>query len=330
MYVQAREQLKKVFHNTPLFIFDNETLFEEAKSQEVDALYLGAKDINSISATIPNDIILVVTDRSLPKFSELAPELRNRNILQIPTHAFNGCPEVTRYTIEMCKNLDLADCVKKNSSIIKELQKDKDFFSLKSTKSDISFHLFSDIKIMQVAIFDLLENHEDYALSTFTEVALIPNHIDINNTKPSDLGYDINGSFKCDGCLTAIHHGMPDEILRQKELIDNFISSLHNESAFPLKIKIKGSKVFSIHTNNREVTNAFLSEMHGTLSNNIIELGIGTNKMANTETINWKHNSPINESALGFHLAIGDGAMCPHVDFICASEEAFNSFFEAA
>lgn len=117
-------------------------------------------------------------------------------------------------------------------------------------------------------------------------------------------------------------------MFRKRRLIE-LVDDLHRAEEFPLRIELKNSKFRTIATRSgRVVTNEFVGEMDDVLSNNVMELALGTNAGANADTLVWRFNSPINESALGFHVAVGDGDRSPHVDFMCASEASYDAFFQ--
>jgi hypothetical protein len=48
----------------------------------------------------------------------------------------------------------------------------------------------------------------------------------------------------------------------------------------------------------------------------LIEVAFSTNTGMKSETIDWNYNSVLNETSLGVHIALGDGATGAHIDFI--------------
>ena len=111
-------------------------------------------------------------------------------------------------------------------------------------------------------------------------------------------------------------------------LVENFLAQLYSQNEFPLHVEVHASRFTKVVSKSgNDILPELLKHMDPVRYNNIIELGIGTNAGATAENINWSYNSPINESALGFHFALGDGAMSPHIDFICSSPDAYDSFF---
>lgn len=330
MLIQAREKLREIFKTDPVFLFDTEEMFETGQENGLNSVLVKAENQKNISDQISADIVFVVSDRELrtiPSFSDI---LKSRNVLQIATHAFDGGTEATRYTLEMCRTLDLRDCVRRNTEVIAEFMTSRDRFMFTGSKSDVKFTLSQNIRLMETATKShILEQGMDYALSTYTEVALIPNRIKAKDISPKELGYDVSGSFLCDGTLVAVHHGTHQSAQDRHKLIALIMERLYDDDEFPLHIEVDRSKVVSVVTKSgRQILPELLRHMDPILYDNIVELAVGTNAGATPEHLIWRYNSPINESALGFHIAVGDGAMSPHIDFICSSAEAYESFFQ--
>lgn len=329
MLIQARDQLSTIFNSTPLFLFDAQNIYEIAVSRGLESRLIGDFETASSEHDVVNDVVFVISDRDWRATNGLSRLLKRCNVLQIPNYAFDSSSAASLYTLEKCGTLDLHDCIERNRRVLDELGKPRQHFSLESDRSTLTFSLFDDIRIMETATSDRMEEGMDHALSTYTEVALVPNAIDATHMQPSDLGYDANGSFECDGCLVAVHAGAPADLLVRKRRLEMAIDLLHQASEFPLRIDIVHSKFDRIATaSGRDVTDIFVREMDELLGANVMELAVGTNAQATRSDLDWRHNSPINESALGFHLGLGDGARCPHVDFMCASTDSYNAFFD--
>ncbi|MEG9884893.1 MAG: hypothetical protein V6Z86_09895, partial [Hyphomicrobiales bacterium] len=95
------------------------------------------------------------------------------------------------------------------------------------------------------------------------------------------------------------------------------------------ELTIGHSRVVAIRTRSgNDVSDIFMREMDALLANNLIELALGTNAGAVPSSLDWRYNSPVNESALGFHVGLGDGSRCAHVDFMCPSQDSYDSFFK--
>lgn len=331
MFLQGKAQLAEIFQTEPVFLFEDDDLLNFAREQGVNAATFDADGLISGSdAKLSSDVVFVVSDRTLPRAWAGAGELNTKNVLQIPTHAFDGRTCASAYTLSMCASLDLVDCVARNNAVLAELTSQRQKFSFRSECSTVCFTLADEIRLMPTATSQIIKDAEDYALSTYTEVALIPNKIRANEISPDALGYNVNGSFECHGCLVALHFGIEGENAVRKRRLVELIDRLHQENEFPLTVHIACSQMVAVRTKSGvDVSEFFLGEMNEVLAENLIEVALGTNVGANRETLDWTINSPINESALGFHVAIGDGTRCPHVDFICACPDAYDAFFDA-
>ena len=333
-YIEAKRALSPVFESEPFFLFDDPQVFEEASALDSSTV---AMDLlpemvagEQAEQTLANhDVIFVVSDRQTPESSSLTPFLRGRNVLHLPAYAFCGDKAHTRYLLDMCRALDLEDCVKRNNEVIRRLSSHHGRFELLSEKSDTTFTLGSRIKMMQTASRALITDGADLSLASFTEVALIPRALEKDEgLSPSSIGYDVSGSFQCDGCLIATHLGTPKEVENAKIDLLNLFRKTRRNGGFPLRVVMKESKTTEILTKNGEdILPAILPYMHELFGSNILELALGTNERANAKSIDWSFNSPVNESALGFHIGLGDGTACPHIDLICCDERAYENFF---
>jgi hypothetical protein len=329
LILQAHKSISSIFNSAPLFVVEGDDIKTALDELEIDNVQLFAD--GSLSASmdrVTNDVVFVISDRDISDNSMLSRLLDGKNILQIPTHAFDGSLETTLYTLRMCSSLDLEDCVARNNAVLAEIASDRKDFSLESARSSVRFSLYDEVRIMETAQEQYLTDGSEMALSTYTEVAFIPNILDARTVQPALLGYNVSGTFQCDCCLVAIHMEIDAEIVDRHQKLMDVIDGLHERGEFPLSIELLDAQVKSIKTRSGiDVSSAFLGHMHGHLAENILELAVGTNAGANRDTLTWRYNSPINESALGFHVAIGDGRLCPHVDFICACPDAYDSFF---
>ena len=200
MLVQAYTSLAKIFESKPLFLFDKQELHLIAKRAGLESIWLGQGNVGLKARNrIANDVIFVVSDGELSKRPTLSGLLKNKNVLQIPTYAFDGGEACTLYTLEGCATLDVRDCVRRNNEILREFQSDRTHFSLEGECSSVTFSLSNDIRLMQIATEQTLTGGQDFAFSTYTEVALVPNTIRTSYITAETLGYDVNGSFLCDG-----------------------------------------------------------------------------------------------------------------------------------
>jgi len=332
-YIAAKQSLSAAFLDEPIFLFDDITLYNDAKHVDPSVQMAHLKHVDSAPMPIeadstPHNIVFIISDKESIALTMLAPILRDMNVLHLPAYAFTNTENSTRYMLSMCGQLNIKQCISHNKDIVSHLSNHQGLFQLRSKKSDIVFTLGHEIKLMQSASESVICNGGDLALSAFTEVALIPNTIVGSNKIDTNLlGYDVNGVFECDGCLVATHIPTHETVRSSKADLVSTMATLRENSEFPLQVAIQNSNFKSVKTaSGQEIIGTFASHMSKHLETNVLELALGTNENANVHNIDWSFNSPINESALGFHLGMGDGLNCPHVDFICCDSYAFNHF----
>lgn len=327
MLIQTYDTLRPLFEKPPVFLFDQSALFEEAKSIGLECVLLDQHFSKDSFAKGKSGVVFVISDREPPEIAELAPALGSRNVLHIPTYAFDGSLPCTRYTLQKCSGLDLVDCVERNKRVINELQKAKANFSLESDKSTVRFSLLSEIRILGPMTSLQVPDGMDCSIAAYTEVALVPNQMEGPQLNSTLIGYQLSGEFLVDGCLVAIHRGVPAAIVNAQRRLVAKIDEIRSLGGFPIRLAMEDSTVTRISDRQgNDLLEIFLGEMHPFLGANVLELAVGTNAAAQESELDWSYNSPYNESALGFHIGIGDGALCPHIDFICCSNQSYDNF----
>lgn len=329
MFLRARDALLPAFGGSAVFLFDNHDLFLGCKEEYSGCFLL---DKNYSSSDLQEEaagVIFCVTERDVPELSALRGLLAKRTVLHLPTYAFDGSVVATKYTAAMCAMLDLADCVRRNRLVLDEYASARDTFSLHGNCSSISFQLTPEILIMQAATEVAMPSGEDFALSNYTEVALIPNSFLSGQASIDELGYDIKGSFDCHCALVAIHRGADLTVVQGHKTLRSVFGRLFDDGEYPLRVRIARFQVIEILTRSGfDMMSLVQRWMHSDLENSVTEVGIGTNSRTIFEQFDWRINSPFNETALGFHIGLGDGIRCPHIDLVCCASDSYDAFFD--
>ena len=313
--LQAKKSLSKLFGGSPIFLFDKQELLGLAKQVGVEAVHIDT--IGAACLSSHDGLIFVFSNRNLNDEQALLSYLSKGSVLQFPLHAFNGNLKNCLYTLNMCKNFDVENAVKLNNQVVSVLASKSARFDFLSPRNGLKIDLNDNIKIMEVATNSMLGSDEDLAFSAFSEVALIPFETTGTNLTPEKLGYKIEGSLAIDGTLCAVHRGAPTKVVDQNRVVEDFFCCLHKLNEFPMRAEIKNSKLSALFTRSGTDLSAMLIAGDAPIFNGtILELAVGTNASMNGNTIDWSFNSPVNEFALGFHIAIGDGIRCPHIDLI--------------
>jgi hypothetical protein len=129
-------------------------------------------------------------------------------------------------------------------------------------------------------------------------------------------GFVINGTFCAAGCAIAKHYYMPYDILWKHSQAWELFGSVSCNGESSIEITVKNSKIVSVMLEGKEVVEKVRELSNQNLDCMLVEVAFSTNSGVTPDTIDWAYNSVLNESSIGVHIAVGDGATGAHIDFI--------------
>lgn len=314
-------KLRSVFSGNPSILFDDTSLYHR---NYIGDVVRGGADKSSLGSA--DNLVWFITKHSLNLSDELRKILKEKSILHVPIYAFSQSEESVEYTLRNLCAVNFEDCVARNQKVFDYICEAPSPIQVENDKVKVTIELFDNLSMMQPFLGNEIGHGEDWSLGAFTEVGLVPPS---TSSGLNNKGYSICGTMKIDGVLVAKHQHCSDDCKeKHASLVDYFETKL-TSADFPLTIEMRDARLVGVRTlGERDLTGEIIAFMAPGVNSHILEVAFGTNENASNSTLNWSINSPINESALGMHVAIGDGVSCPHLDFVCSDKDVLGVFNE--
>ncbi len=307
----------------PLILCDNLDTVSSLSLAGISAYDIHSDTIGDIISNHKSAIMIISNpglDRSL-----LRDHIMDLNVLVIPCYAFGSRTEDVVYTILNTLDIDFKDTTS-DLRHLSSLYEDGNTLHIQTGNFSVSVELYNHKK-MHICQDGIIENGDDVPLADLTEIALVPN---VERGEFKKIGYNINGTMQCFGVCVAKDRDCHEHVHQLHNKAWSFFQTLRVSGGFPLTIVIANNEIISIKSGNgNDITHIIHNLMSEPFNLTILEYAIATNRSV-VDKIDWSVNSPVNESAEGVHIGIGDGIRCPHIDLIMPSKGILkNTFLQA-
>ena len=308
--------LRPILAGDPLFVTDSPELCQWLQQQECASLEMSDLDTLLQGQQAHPSVVLLPTQDYSMRFAVLHQVFQHSRMLIVPLVAFDPDFEAAKYTLEMMARSNFTEAVQQNQKWLNLLQSTGETLVFRGGGTEISCSLKEHIQLMYPRTRVELAAGEWEAIGPFFEVAMIPDNEDIFHP-----GYLINGVLEADGIAIAHHRHMPEQFVPFHAQAWNLFQRLRKEGKFPVRLEVQDSRVTRIVAKDEDITAQVRQFSGESLELILVEMALANNPSLTPEEILWEHNTVMNEGLRGIHVAVGDGVIGAHIDFICQGVE---------
>lgn len=255
----------------------------------------------------PDDVMLVPAMPSEHPNEKLRQALANSSVLLIPLLAFSSTHGAIDYLSHRLTKLNFSMACERNRIMVEYVQHADAPILVQSNGCKLEIELGANVDVFAPKLKPSISRGEWISIIQFLEVAMVPNE--------DNSSFNVNGSLVCDGVSIAHHmhtHSLSGPIADE---IWQRMLGFRKSNKFPLKLKVKDSRMVSILTpDGDDILNLVKSYTDDMMHGYLTEVGFGA--LQPTQDTNWLINSQLNEPSGGVHLALGAGEEAAHIDFI--------------
>ena len=258
--------------------------------------------------SLPNSIISIQTSsQHFLSLKDILNDSPNARVLTIPLIAFDNSEKSTYYLLKMLAICNFKKAFEKKQELIDIIMNVGNKIVLTHDKENLLYCDFSNKVEFKYPSKLQIGKGSSRSVAEYLE-------LNFNHLYPEIPScYNLNGQFKFDSCLFAIHPSIDRIQKTQIELAKNlFDDVVHSKECM---MYIDNNKITSFIIGGNKKLNDLKKIAGESRNSNITELAFGLNSSILGKT-NWNYNSQINEGCFGMHLGIGDGKTGIHMDFI--------------
>lgn len=258
-----------------------------------------------------NVVVAPTSDATIPDRAFFRDRFARSSVLVVPLSSFSGSFSDSIYTLSLLAATDLTRSTARNVDLLAILESATEPLEIRGAGSDLSLVLSDEIFLMNPKLVPHLEEGEWASVAQFLEVGLVPDRRRVH--PPHNLG----GTASAAGVVVAHHRFASAHVASQAAAAWDYIQGVMREGGFPLCIEVESSRLMDIRTaSGPSILAEVLRFVDADRGGALIEVAFASNYLP-LDLIDWNHNSQLNESAGGFHLAVGTGEFGAHIDFVC-------------
>ncbi len=309
--LRLEEVFTQVFGSLPLVVSDSKIVlswFKDAQfkvSTFADLHSLGHKELKNV-------VIFGMDKKDLPpSYTAWRRAFKSSRVLIFPLLAFDASMDAALYAIDLFSRSNLITATRHNQEWLKRLVSSKKPFIFRGNGCNLECEIKDGVTVMGPKTEPRILPGEWEGIGAFFEVGMVL------DPEGFQSAYILNGELSIPGVAVAHHRQASDDVGIQASHAWEFLSDLHRQGKFPLKMTIHDSVVTNISTGDLDIASNLLDLTNPNYGLLLTEMAISTNHDLPNEVIDWTINSQMNEGLPGIHVGLGDGLTGAHIDFIC-------------